>query len=165
MRPSSTTLLAGLLLLAPLSLAGADQAPEVKAPTEVKQPADPKAAEAKATTEAKPETKVPAGKAVFLKYKCSACHEIATQNITKKKTEGEAATPSTARTSPDLSGVGLVHKPEWIQAWLARKETIHDRKHWMAFRGSPEELTTLVAWLGSLKDEKAAKALKENEDK
>ena len=80
-------------------------------------------------------------------------------------TTTEEAAISTARKPPDLSGIGLVHKAEWIKSFLARKETIHGRKHWMAFRGSAEETATIVAWLASLKDEKAAKALQANEDK
>src|SRR5258705_11321812 len=78
--------------------------------------------------------KVPDGKPIFTNYKCSSCHEIASQGITKKKAETAAApastpatpaaaapastpaTPATttARKPPDLSGVRLARKAGWI---------------------------------------------------
>jgi hypothetical protein len=124
--------------------------------------------------------KVPNGKPVFTTYKCSSCHEIASQGITKKAAATKAATPATpaatpatpatpatttARKPPDLSGVGLVRKADWIKGYLQKKESIEDRKHMKAFKGTDEELATLAAWLESLKDEKAAKAMKANEEK
>jgi cytochrome c553 len=131
--------------------------------------------------------KVPDGKPIFLNYKCSSCHEIASQGITKKAAATPAATPAapatpatpatpaapatpgtpattTSRKPPDLSGVGLVRKADWIKGYLQKKESIEDRKHMKAFKGTDEELATLAGWLESLKDEKAAKAMKAKEE-
>jgi len=118
--------------------------------------------------------KVPDGKPIFTNYKCSSCHEIASQGIKKPAatpaapaaTPAAPATPATttAHKPPDLSGVGLVHKAEWIKGYLLKKESIEDRKHMKTFKGTDEELATLAGWLESLKDEKAAKALKANEE-
>ena len=119
--------------------------------------------------------KVPDGKPIFLNYKCSSCHEIASQGVTKKAAATPAATPAapatpgtpastTSRKPPDLSGVGLVRKADWIKGYLQKKESIEDRKHMKAFKGTDAELATLAGWLESLKDEKAAKAMKEKEE-
>jgi len=119
--------------------------------------------------------KAPDGKPIFLNYKCSSCHEIASQGITKKAAATPAATPAspatpgtpattTSRKPPDLSGVGLVRKADWIKGYLQKKESIEDRKHMKAFKGTDEELATLAGWLESLKDEKAAKAMKAQEE-
>jgi cytochrome c553 len=119
--------------------------------------------------------KVPDGKPIFTTYKCSSCHEIASQGITKKASATPAATPAapatpatpattTSRKPPDLSGVGLVRKAEWIKGYLQKKESIEDRKHMKLFKGTDEELATLAGWLESLKDEKAAKAMKAKEE-
>jgi hypothetical protein len=119
--------------------------------------------------------KVPDGKPIFTNYKCSSCHEIASQGITKKPAATPAATPATpatpaapatttSRKPPDLSGVGLVRKADWIKGYLQKKESIEDRKHMKVFKGTDEELATLAAWLESLKDEKAAKAMKAKEE-
>lgn len=125
-----------------------------------------------ASASAEDAVKAPDGKPIFLTYKCSSCHEIATQGIVKKKAEGAAApaapaTPAAASTSrkpPDLSGVGMEHKADWIKAYLTKKEAIHDRKHMKLFKGTDAELVTLAGWLESLKDEKAAKAIKASEE-
>jgi cytochrome c553 len=120
--------------------------------------------------------KAPDGKPIFLSYKCSSCHEIASQGITKPKAAATpAATPAapatpgtpattTARKPPDLSGVGMVRKADWIKGYLQKTESIEDRKHMKAFKGTDQELATLAGWLESLKDEKAAKAMKEREE-
>ena len=116
--------------------------------------------------------KVPDGKPIFTNYKCGSCHEIASQGIKKKATAAPAATPATpatpatttSRKPPDLSGVGLVRKADWIKGYLMKKESIEDRKHMKAFKGTDEELAKLAGWLESLKDEKAAKAMKAKEE-
>ena len=116
--------------------------------------------------------KVPDGKPIFTNYKCSSCHEIASRGITKKAAATPAATPATpatpatttSRKPPDLSGVGLVRKADWIKGYLQKKESIEDRKHMKVFKGTDAELATLAGWLESLKDEKAAKAMKAKEE-
>jgi cytochrome c551/c552 len=112
--------------------------------------------------------KAPDGKPVFLKYKCNSCHSIASQKIeTKKETEetGAAAEKPAAGDAdkssnvkpPDLSGVGVDHTAEWIALFLVKKEKVENQTHPKKFRGTDDELTTIGAWLATMKDEAAAK--------
>ncbi|HEX7078352.1 MAG TPA: cytochrome c [Candidatus Eisenbacteria bacterium] len=112
------------------------------------------------------EAKVPKGQDVFLKYHCNSCHTVKAEKIEKRKVEGEeeeGAAPATeAKTAkkepPDLSDVGLKQKPEWMEGWIMRKEMLDGKKHMKRYRGTPDELKDLVAWLSTLKTEdKAAK--------
>ncbi len=104
------------------------------------------------------------GKSIFEKYKCRSCHPIASAKIEKKADPTEEEKPGEKK-PPDLSAVGLRHKPEWIVLYLQKKEAIETRKHMKKFRGTDAELQTLAAWLGTLKDESAAKKEKESPDK
>jgi mono/diheme cytochrome c family protein len=85
------------------------------------------------------------GKTIFLNNKCSNCHSIHTQGIKGKRPEG-GAKPS------DLSNTGAKLKPEWIEKWLQKEETLYGKKHMKKFKGTPEELHTLAEWLSSLHD-------------
>lgn len=104
--------------------------------------------------------KAPDAKPIFLEYKCRSCHSIESQEITRKVAEEGAASEEKP---PDLSGVGLRRKADWIVAFLLKKEAIEGRKHEKKFRGTDEELQKLAAWLASLRDEKGAK--KEKKEK
>jgi hypothetical protein len=100
--------------------------------------------------------KAPTGKDLFLTYKCTSCHSIATEKIEKKKasepTEGEAAaTPADPKKNPDLSGVGAKKDAAWISKYLMKEEKLDDKLHKTKFKGTPEELQVLCAWLASLK--------------
>ena len=102
-----------------------------------------------------------AGQKLFVKYRCQACHSLKALKLEKKKPEAgeeEAAAPAAAATEgpkkkepPDLSGVGLERKPEWIEGWLFKKELIDGKKHRKKFLGTPDEAKTLAAWLGTMK--------------
>jgi len=102
--------------------------------------------------------KAPDGKPVFLKYKCNSCHSIEAAGIVKKAAQGEG---ETKKKPPDLSGVGLEKKAEWIIAFLQKKEKLDGEFHIKKFRGTESELKTLAAWLETMKDEKAAHKGKE----
>jgi mono/diheme cytochrome c family protein len=107
--------------------------------------------------------KAPDGKPVFVKYKCGACHTIASQGIVKKAAAAPAATAEAkpgVRKPPDLSSVGLEHKDGWVAAFLKGKETLDGRKHMKLFRGTDAELATLAAWLETMKTEKKGAAEK-----
>lgn len=103
----------------------------------------------------------PAGQKLFVKYRCQSCHSIKALKLEKKKGEvedeeakeaGPASTASTKKKEPpDLSGVGLTRKVEWVQGWLLKKELIDGKKHLKKFRGTPAELKTISAWLVTLK--------------
>jgi mono/diheme cytochrome c family protein len=103
-------------------------------------------------------TKVSDAKPVFLKYKCNSCHTIESQGITKKAVAGEAA--ETGDKPPDLSGVGVDRNAVWIVSFLQKKEKLEGKLHIKKFRGTDAELQKLATWLGSMKDETAAKKMK-----
>lgn len=123
----------------------------------------------------------PAGKKLFLDNKCNSCHTIASQGVEKKSSaeaeeakdaketkdakEGEAKEEASAskKKVPDLGGVGVERKADWITKYLQKTEAINGKKHMKKFRGTDEELATLAAWLESLKDETASKAMMEQE--
>jgi len=105
--------------------------------------------------------KVADGKPVFVKYKCGSCHSIETQGIKKKAVAGEAAESN----APDLSGVGVERKAEWIAAFLLKKEKLGGKLHIKKFRGTEAELQKVAGWLATLTDEAAAKKMKAVEGK
>ena len=100
--------------------------------------------------------KAPGGKELFISYKCTSCHSIATEKIEKKKAEpAEGAAPSAeasaaAKTS-DLSGVGVKKDAAWISKYLNKEEKLEEKLHKTKFKGTPEELTALSSWLATLK--------------
>lgn len=102
------------------------------------------------------------GQAVFTKYKCSSCHSIEAAGIKKKPIEGEEAETEGAK-PPDLSGVGVERDAAWMTKFLSKEEKIEGKVHPKKFRGTPAEFQKLTAWLATLKDEAAAKKMKENE--
>ena len=94
------------------------------------------------------------GKAIFTSAKCSNCHSIKTLGIKGLRPEG-GAKPN------DLSNTGGKFKAPWIEKWLLKEETLNNKKHMRKFKGTPEELHTLAAWLETLKDgSKESKATK-----
>lgn len=82
----------------------------------------------------------PDGKAIFLAQKCNMCHSIEAQGIARtsksEKTKG-----------PDLGGLSKRHNADWTKKWLNKEEQLNGKKHLMAFKGTPQELDALVAWL------------------
>ena len=105
---------------------------------------------------------VPAGQKLFLNNHCTSCHSIKAVKIEKKTEPAEEAevkeiketevkVSSPKKQPPDLSGVGLKHKSEWIERWLLKKELIDGKPHKKKFRGTNDELKTLATWLATLK--------------
>ena len=115
------------------------------------------------TEEAKKEAKqeIPAGQQVFLKYKCNSCHTLEAAKIAKVEIEEEEGeeVPESDTKPPDLSGTGKKHTAAWFEKWLTKKEMIEGERHPKKFRGTPEELKTVSAWLETFKVE-AKKAKK-----
>ena len=111
------------------------------------------------------EAKDPAGKTLFLTYKCNSCHTIKAIGVEKRvavEKEGEKAdepaTTSKKKVS-DLSSLGIDAKADWITKYLKKLEPAKDgKKHLKAFKGTDEELTTLSTWLETMKAEKTEKA-------
>lgn len=124
---------------------------------------------------AKAADEVPAGKKLFLDNKCNSCHTIASQGVEKKAAaeaaeakEGKAAeateeASATKKKVPDLGGVGIERKADWMTKYLQKVEAINGKKHIKKFKGTDAELLTMATWLESLKDETAGKAMMEKE--
>jgi cytochrome c len=102
------------------------------------------------------------GQAVFAKYKCTSCHSIDAAGIKKKPVEGDEAETEGVK-PPDLSGVGVARDAAWMTKFLSKEEKIEGKVHPKKFRGTPSELQKVTAWLATMKDEAAAKKMKENE--
>ena len=85
------------------------------------------------------------GKDVFMNSKCNTCHAIKSQDITSKQ----------ADKYPDLSNAGKLGLSEDQMTKYLNKEfdlPTSGKKHPVKFKGSEEELKTLVDWLLTLKD-------------
>lgn len=86
----------------------------------------------------------PSGKDIFVNSKCNTCHAIKSQGITSKQ----------ADKYPDLSNVGNVDiTPENLTKYLNKEFDINGKKHPVKFKGTEDELKTLVGWLLTLKTE------------
>lgn len=83
----------------------------------------------------------PDGKALFLAQKCNLCHSVEPAGI-------ERTSKSEKMKGPDLAGVGKRHDAEWTKKFLTKTEMLNGKKHLKEFKGTPEELDALVAWLG-----------------
>ena len=79
-------------------------------------------------------------KKVFEAQKCTMCHSVTSANITSKKKD-----------ATDLSSVGLTYKADFLTKYLKKDAKIKDAAHKVAFKGTDEEMTSLVKWLESLK--------------
>jgi mono/diheme cytochrome c family protein len=113
-------------------------------------PAVAQEAKKEAPKDAAKQAEIPAGQKVFMDAKCGMCHTVYSMGIGEPpaadaKKEAEEEGP------PDLSEVGTSVTAEWLKLFLTKKETLNDKKHMMSFKGSDEDLNTLVSWLVTLK--------------
>jgi mono/diheme cytochrome c family protein len=98
------------------------------------------------------------GKAVFIENRCNSCHTVKAAGIEKKKAaEPAEAKSSSKKTPPDLSGVGLERKADWIAKFLMKEETIKGDKHEKRFKGPEADLKLVSAWLETQKTKPAKK--------
>jgi mono/diheme cytochrome c family protein len=98
------------------------------------------------------------GKTVFLENKCNTCHTVKAAGIEKKKAGAEEASEKKSdKKPPDLSGVGLERKAEWIAKYLMKTEAIKGEKHEKRFKGPEADLKLVASWLESQKAKPAAK--------
>lgn len=83
------------------------------------------------------------GKEIFLNSKCNTCHAIKSQDITSKQ----------ADKYPDLSNFGNadLSKEDAIK-YLNKEFDIKGKKHPVKFKGSKEDLSVLIEWLLTLKE-------------
>lgn len=99
-----------------------------------------------------------AGQKLFVKHRCQSCHSLKALKLEKAKAAAEdeevAAAPADGakkKEPPDLSGVGIERKAEWLEGWLLKKEMIDGKKHRKKFRGTPDEAKALAVWLATMK--------------
>ncbi len=85
------------------------------------------------------------GKDIFLNNKCNTCHSIKSQGIESKVGEGKY---------PDLSNVASnKFENDFIKKFLMKEETLDGKKHAIKFKGDDAELSKLVDWLQTLKQD------------
>ncbi len=77
------------------------------------------------------------GKTIFEDAKCTACHGVASQGIEAKKKSDK---------NPDLSKLTEGHDADFFIKYLKKEETLNSKKHPVAFKGSDEDLKTMVDW-------------------
>ena len=82
------------------------------------------------------------GRGVFLAQKCNACHSVSTAGI-------ERVVKSEKMAGPDLVNVPMDAKT--MTSYLRRTTKLHGKNHAKAFKGTSEELATVVQWLQSQK--------------
>lgn len=83
------------------------------------------------------------GKELFLGNKCNLCHSIESQGIEKKSEKMKGA---------ELSDAGSrVESAEWLKGFMKQEELKEGEKHKKKFKGTDEELDTIVNWVLSLK--------------
>jgi cytochrome c553 len=84
--------------------------------------------------------KGPDAKKVFETQKCNMCHTVTSAGITSKKKD-----------AVDLSTVGSTYKADFLTKYMKKEAKIKDVAHKFAFKGTDDEMTSLVKWLESLK--------------
>jgi len=84
------------------------------------------------------------GKTIFVESKCSNCHTVTSMELTSKKDDAS-----------DLSNAGSLGNADLMKSYLLKEAKINEKDHKLKFKGTEEELNTLVDWLITLKTEKA----------
>ncbi len=127
---------------------------------------------------AQDKSQVDAGRKIFIEKRCYTCHTVNAEAklIEKEKEEfakakGVEVKPKEEdedgeedqKTGGDLSGVGKMRNAEWIQKFVQNpKDYFQDspecakkakKKYRKRFKGTEQELTSLVTYLSSLKYE------------
>jgi len=81
-----------------------------------------------------------AGQQLFLAQKCNTCHAVSTVGI-------EAKAKSESMRGPDLINLAGERTPEWLAQYLRKEIQLDDADHKREFKGTPEELDSMVSWL------------------
>lgn len=84
------------------------------------------------------------GKTIFEESKCNACHGIEAAGIEAKKKSDK---------NPDLSKITEGKDLEFWVKYMKKEESLNNKKHAMPFKGSDEDLQTMMTWLMSLSAE------------
>ena len=80
------------------------------------------------------------GKKIFVDNKCNMCHTVKSVGIESKKSD-----------ATDLSTVGKDKTTEFLMKYLKKETKLNDKDHKSSFKGTDDELKTLVDWLLTLK--------------
>ncbi|MFP4369840.1 MAG: c-type cytochrome [Candidatus Kapaibacterium sp.] len=80
-------------------------------------------------------------KKIFEDNKCELCHSIKAADIEAKKKSDK---------NPDLSVMSADHEMALLKDYLNKKAEINNKKHPLPFRGSDDDLETLISWLKEL---------------
>lgn len=91
------------------------------------------------------EAEEPPGKTAFLAHKCNLCHAVPAAEI-------EAKTKSEKLKGGDLGGP-IEADFEIVAAYLRKEGELEGKSHKKAFKGTDEELRTILAWLAELEPE------------
>ena len=86
------------------------------------------------------------GQTVFMAQKCNMCHAVSTVGI-------EAKMKSPKMMGPDLVGVGQRVDAETMGKYLRKEAQLEGKDHKKEWKGTPEELETLIAWINAQKAE------------
>ncbi len=84
------------------------------------------------------------GQQAFEAAKCNLCHSVEIAGI-------EAKTKSEKMKGPDLSADCEELDVDWTFQYIKREVLKDDKKHKKEFKGTDEELQTIVDWLAGLK--------------
>ena len=84
------------------------------------------------------------GKELFLAQKCNLCHSISVAGI-------ERTTKSEKMAGPDLTGVVAEKGVDWAMKFLHKEIDLDGKKHGKEWKGTPEQLQQVTAFLASLK--------------
>jgi mono/diheme cytochrome c family protein len=83
------------------------------------------------------------GKALFVEKKCNLCHAVDSQGIEKKSAKMKGA---------ELSDAGSrVESADALKKFLTQETMKDGEKHKKKWKGTDEELDTIVEWVMSLK--------------
>lgn len=91
------------------------------------------------------------GEAVFLAHKCNLCHGVQAVGI-----EGKAKSEKVK--GPDLPVLEPQHTAQELEEFLHQRTELDGHKHKKPFKGTDEELKTIVGWLVELAEEQAAES-------
>lgn len=80
------------------------------------------------------------GKTIFEESKCTTCHGIESQGVA----------PKNAKKNHDLSKLAEGHDVDFWMKYMKKEESLNSKKHAMPFKGSDEDLKTMMEWLMSL---------------
>lgn len=82
------------------------------------------------------------GQDLFVAQKCNTCHAVSTVGI-------EAKMPKMK--GPDLKGVGQRVDAATLGKYMRKEAKLNDADHKAEWKGTPEELEALIAWLNQQK--------------